>query len=674
MTEQAVGTGGVGLPEYTRVGPYRLLQRLGEGGMGVVHLALDPGGKAVAIKVLRPHIAADPAARTRLLREVETLSRIRHPNVAPIVDQDVTGDLPYIVTRYIAGPSLDQVVETDGPLRGPALLQFGRGLAGALHAIHEAGVVHRDVKPGNILLLDGEPILIDFGIAHVADDVRLTRTGLVMGTPGYLSPEIVEGAEVTDSTDWWGWAATLAFAAQGRPPFGRGSMETILSRVVRGAADLSGVDPALVPLLEAALSPEAEDRPTDTEVLRAMERYAEGGDVTDVLRVVPGRGAGGDSLPATQVIAPGSTALLPPVAAPPPRVAPAPTAAGQQADRPRSAAAASQAPGPSGPAEPAGGSGSRGNPGSGYASAPPPWSATGLPYRVAQEDLAPPGHADPAARATPPPRRTPAAHTPEPDRRPAQQWPGAAQPSYDPMHEPMRDPVGGGNQAYQWPGEQVDPRRPLPPRPVMAGDPRIGRATRGGVLAALAGALIAGAAAMPTAAILAALTLSVLARTADRSVTALVIRRHSKGERSSDLARSVLASPVHLVTGLIATLAGALIPAAVGLAGVFAGLLAARLSLPSAPEDLVYSASLACGMALALMMAWWGPGGAGLRRGSRSLARGLAPGPAGAQLVGGLLLVAATGIAAWVILAAAAPMWWPATDAPAILSTLTRGT
>ena len=241
-------------PEADRLGPYRLVSRLGEGGMGVVHLALDAHGRAVAIKVLRPHVAYDPEARWRLEREVDTLTRIRSTRVAAVVDSDITGDRPYLVTRYVAGPSLDDVVTDEGPLGPDELVRLGRGLVEALEAIHGVGVVHRDLKPGNVLLEDGEPVVIDFGIAHIADDVRLTSSGLVMGTPGYLSPEVIGGSPVTQATDWWGWAATLAFAASGRPPFGRGPMDVVLGRVSRGETDLSGVDQRLSPLLAAALS------------------------------------------------------------------------------------------------------------------------------------------------------------------------------------------------------------------------------------------------------------------------------------------------------------------------------------------------------------------------------------------------------------------------------------
>ncbi|MDP9221373.1 MAG: serine/threonine protein kinase, partial [Actinomycetota bacterium] len=262
------------------LGAYRLVQKLGEGGMGVVHLGLDAHGRAVAIKVLRAHIAYDPDARARLNREVATLTRVRHPLVAEVLDADVDGDQPYVVTRYVPGPTLEAEVRERGPMPAGHLVQLGRGLSGALEAIHAAGVVHRDLKPGNVLMLDGDPVVIDFGIAHVADDVRLTMTGLVMGTPGYLSPELVEGSAVTPATDWWGWAATLAFAASGQAPFGRGPTDVVIDRVRRGAADLSGVDQRLRPLLLAALSPDPRRRPGAGEVLSALERFGSGGSAT----------------------------------------------------------------------------------------------------------------------------------------------------------------------------------------------------------------------------------------------------------------------------------------------------------------------------------------------------------------------------------------------------------
>ena len=167
--------------EAERIGPYRIVQRLGEGGMGIVYLALDRSGRAVALKELRPHIAADTGSRVRLAREVETLRRVRSPHVAPIIDADVVGERPYVVTKYVPGHTLDDLVAEHGPLPPAGVHQLAAGLAEALHAIHQVDVVHRDLKPTNILLVDGEPVLIDFGIAHVAGDSRLTATGLVMG-------------------------------------------------------------------------------------------------------------------------------------------------------------------------------------------------------------------------------------------------------------------------------------------------------------------------------------------------------------------------------------------------------------------------------------------------------------------------------------------------------------
>src|SRR3954471_5641304 len=309
-----------------RIGPYRLIEEIGEGGMGVVHLALDPRGRAVAIKVLRAHVAHDADARQRLSREVDTLSRIRDARVASVIDADVMAPRPYIVTRYVPGPALDEVVEDRGPLPPADLLRLARGVAEAIRSIHACGVVHRDIKPGNVLIEDGDPVLIDFGIAHLQDDVRHTVGGLVMGTPGYLSPELVEGAAITDATDWWGWAATITYAASGRPPFGRARMDAVLTRVRAGDVDLDGADPHLVPLLRASLSPDPRLRPHAEEVIGALEAYASGRAATVP---APGGGAWDDgrdgNLPGdTQVVQNGSTAVMPPV---PQRAAPLPVRA-----------------------------------------------------------------------------------------------------------------------------------------------------------------------------------------------------------------------------------------------------------------------------------------------------------------------------------------------------------
>jgi predicted Ser/Thr protein kinase len=245
----------------SKIGPYRLLDKIGEGGMGVVYLARDAESRPVAVKVLGPAVAGDPNARRRLLREVETMRRVRSRYVAEILDADVTGDAPYIVTRYVPGRTLEDVVRTDGPLRGQALDRMATGLAEAIAAIHAAGVVHRDLKPGNVMLVDGQPVVIDFGIAHVPDSTRLTQTGMVMGTPGYLAPEVIEGQQSSGASDVHSWGATVAFAATGRQPYGSGTFQTIFFRVLQGKAELTGVPVALLPLVVAALATDPQARP-----------------------------------------------------------------------------------------------------------------------------------------------------------------------------------------------------------------------------------------------------------------------------------------------------------------------------------------------------------------------------------------------------------------------------
>jgi Protein kinase domain len=244
------------------LGPYRLQDRLGEGGMGVVHSARDREGRLVAVKVLHPLGTDGVNARRRLAREVETMRRVRSPYVAEVLDADVTGEYPYIVTRFVAGPTLDEMVRGRGPLSGQGLRRLAHGMAEALAAIHAAGVVHRDLKPGNVMLTDDRPIVIDFGIAQTGDATRLTQTGLVMGTPGYLAPEVIEGQPSSPASDVHSWGSTMAFAATGHLPFGGGSYETIFYRIVSGRADLTGVPAPLVPLISAALARDPSHRPS----------------------------------------------------------------------------------------------------------------------------------------------------------------------------------------------------------------------------------------------------------------------------------------------------------------------------------------------------------------------------------------------------------------------------
>ena len=229
--------------------------------MGVVHLARDPDGGLVALKVLRPWIAEDVNARRRLIREVETMRRVRSPFVAEVLDADVDGEFPYIVTRFVSGPTLDEMVRRQGPLSATGVQRLAVGLAEALAAIHAAGIVHRDLKPGNVMLTDDRPVVIDFGIAQAPESTRLTQTGMVMGTPGYLAPEVIEGKPSSPASDVHSWGATVAYAATGRQPYGSGSFETIFFRVISGRADLTGVPGPLVPLVSAALARDPARRP-----------------------------------------------------------------------------------------------------------------------------------------------------------------------------------------------------------------------------------------------------------------------------------------------------------------------------------------------------------------------------------------------------------------------------
>ena len=263
-------------PPGLTVGGYALRARLGEGGMGVVHLGQKPGERPVAIKVLRPHIVGDDEARRRLAREVSSLSRVRSRRIAEIVDADPWGEIPYVATRYVPGLSLHDHVQEEGPLSGEDLVWFADCLAEAIEAVHAVGVLHRDIKPSNVVMEGRTPILIDFGLARVADDSRITMTGWLLGTPGYLAPEILHGDDATAASDVHAWAATVAFAGTGRAPFGRGPSVAIMDRVRRGEHDLSGLDPDVGRLVEEALALASEDRPSLDEVRDWLEDIAGG--------------------------------------------------------------------------------------------------------------------------------------------------------------------------------------------------------------------------------------------------------------------------------------------------------------------------------------------------------------------------------------------------------------
>jgi serine/threonine protein kinase len=276
-----------------RLGPYRLLRRLGEGGMGVVHLAVDPQGRQVAIKVLRGEVAGDEVARRRLSREVETMRRVRSKYIAEVVDADVTGHRPYIVTRFVPGRPLDEIVKDDGPLDLPALVRIGHGVAAALAAVHSVGVIHRDLKPGNVMILDGEPVLIDFGIAQAVDATRLTQTGMFIGTPGYLAPEIIEGQEAGPEVDIHALAGTLLYAATGQPPFGKGTLEMIFYNITAGKADVNAAPAELRPLLKAAFQRNPAKRPKAADLAERIARMLPApppGGTPDEISTVPRSG------------------------------------------------------------------------------------------------------------------------------------------------------------------------------------------------------------------------------------------------------------------------------------------------------------------------------------------------------------------------------------------------
>ncbi|MDH6123142.1 serine/threonine-protein kinase [Kitasatospora sp. GP82] len=249
------------------VGPYRLLARLGAGGMGRVYLARSSGGRTVAVKVVRSELAEDQEFRSRFAREVAAAQAVDGTYTAPVVDADRDGPMPWLATAYVLGPSLTEAVMAHGPLPEQSVRALGAGLAQALAAVHRAGLVHRDLKPSNVLLAADGPRVIDFGIARAMDGDGFTRTGIVVGSPGYMSPEQASGQPIGPAGDVFALGSVLVYAATGQGPFESASGPAAqLYKVVHDQPDLDGLPASLRPAVAACLAKDPALRPSPEQL------------------------------------------------------------------------------------------------------------------------------------------------------------------------------------------------------------------------------------------------------------------------------------------------------------------------------------------------------------------------------------------------------------------------
>jgi serine/threonine protein kinase len=252
-----------------RIGPYRLCGVLGAGGMGRVFLGVSADGDQVAVKVIRADLAMDPEFRARFRREVTVARKVSSRFTAPLIGADADGPVPWLATAYVTGPSLADAIAQRGPLPAASVLELAAGLAEGVSAIHSAGVVHRDLKPSNVLLAQDGPCVIDFGISVAAETSELTRAGLLIGSPGYMSPEQVEGREVGPASDIFSLGAVLAFAATGEAPFGNGSAPTLAYRAVYRQVNLDRVPAEVRGLIDRCLAKDPGQRPAARDLMFA---------------------------------------------------------------------------------------------------------------------------------------------------------------------------------------------------------------------------------------------------------------------------------------------------------------------------------------------------------------------------------------------------------------------
>nr|MDT0663893.1 serine/threonine-protein kinase [Micromonospora sp. DSM 115978] len=249
------------------VSGYPLRARIGEGGMGAVYLSSTPGGRPLAFKVVRPEFAADPQFRGRFAQEVAIAQRVQGPFTVPVVDSDAQAALPWIATAYVAAPSLSVAVARQGPMPAQTVLRLTAGVAEALQSVHRAGVIHRDLKPGNVIIAEDGPRVIDFGVARAIEEATaaLTQTGVRVGTPAYMAPEQVQGLAIAPAADVFALGSTAYFAATGRPPFGVD--QAVFHRIETKEPDWSGCPPQVRDVLALCLRKDPAERPTPAEVI-----------------------------------------------------------------------------------------------------------------------------------------------------------------------------------------------------------------------------------------------------------------------------------------------------------------------------------------------------------------------------------------------------------------------
>ncbi|WP_338108365.1 serine/threonine-protein kinase, partial [Streptomyces albus] len=273
-------------PSYTplaaedpeQVGQYRLVGRLGRGGMGQVYLGRSASGRLVAVKVVRAELGHDPGLRRRFVREVAAARRVTGFFTAAVVDADPEGDPPWLATAYVPGVPLSTAVAEHGAWSERAVRTLGAALAEALEGIHRAGLVHRDLKPSNVLLAADGPRVIDFGISLAADDTQLTQTGMLIGTPGFISPEQLVGDPTTAASDIFALGAVLAWTATGSGPYGQGSAHAVNYRVAHEQPDLSALPGDLARVVSRCLDKDPSRRPTASQLSAELGRMAEGPD------------------------------------------------------------------------------------------------------------------------------------------------------------------------------------------------------------------------------------------------------------------------------------------------------------------------------------------------------------------------------------------------------------